>query len=53
MTGKTRNYTDDFKKQIVALRQSGKSVAEIAREYNLAKSTVCKWVGDFNYTGSF
>ena len=26
MAGKTKNYTDDFKKQIVALKQSGKSL---------------------------
>jgi transposase len=37
MAGKTKNYTDDFKKQIVALKQSGKSTSEISIEYELAK----------------
>lgn len=53
MAGKKQNYTDDFKIKIVELRKSGKSSAEIAREYQLAKSTVSKWVSDFNSTGSF
>ena len=30
MAGKFKNYTEDFKKQIVALRQSGKPAAEIS-----------------------
>ena len=53
MAGKAKNYTEDFKKQIVALRQSGKPAAEISREYGIAKSTVCKWVSDYSNTGSF
>ncbi len=53
MAGKTRNYTDDFKKQIVALRQSGKPAADIAKEYQIAKSTVIKWANDFSSSGSF
>ena len=53
MAGKTKNYTDDFKKQIVALKQSGKSTAEISSEYGLPKSTIIKWVSDYSKTGSF
>ena len=53
MAGKTKNYTDDFKKQIVALKQSGKSTSEISIEYELAKSTIIKWVSDYSKTGSF
>lgn len=53
MAGKTVNYTEEFKKQIVSLRQNGKSVSEISREYNIAKSTVVKWHKDYNNTGSF
>ncbi|BDT03740.1 transposase [Spiroplasma ixodetis] len=29
------SYTDEFKKQIVALYQSGKSVSCLAKEYNV------------------
>ncbi len=53
MGGKTKNYTEDLKKQIVALRQNGKPAAQIAREYQLAKSTVVKWVNDYSNSGSF
>ena len=53
MAGKTQNYTDEFKKQIVALKQNGKSTAEISREYNIAKSTIIKWTNDFTKSGSF
>ncbi len=53
MAGKTKNYTDDFKKQIVALKQSGKTTAEISSEYGLPKSTIIKWVSDYSKTGSF
>ena len=53
MAGKTKNYTEEFKKQIVALYQNGKSSIEIAREYEIAKSTVSKWVNNYKNTGSF
>lgn len=53
MAGKTRNYTDEFKKQIVALKQNGKSTSELAREYQIAKSTIVKWTNDYKNTGSF
>ena len=53
MPGKIRNYTEEFKKQIVSLYQNGKSVATIASEYDIGKSTVSKWVKDYNNSGSF
>ena len=53
MPGKTRNYTEEFKKQIVSLYQNGKSAASISAEYDIGKSTVAKWVKDFNNSGSF
>lgn len=48
-----KHYTDEFKKQIVALRNNGKTVGDISREYNVAKSTINKWVSDYGNTGSF
>ena len=53
MAGKTRNYTEEFKRQIVSLVKSGKSLGSIAKEYGVAKSSVTKWVRDFNNSGSF
>ena len=53
MAGKTRNYTEEFKRQIVSLVKSGKSPSSIAKEYGVAKSSVTKWVRDFNNSGSF
>lgn len=53
MAGKTRNYTDDFKKQIVALQENGKSSLELSKEYSIAKSTITKWISDYKSTGSF
>ncbi len=47
MAGKTRNYTDEFKRQIVELAKNGKSSGSIA------KSSVTKWVRDFKNSGSF
>lgn len=53
MSGKARNYTDEFKLQIVSLIKNGKSSSMIAKEYGIAKSSVTKWVRDFNKSGSF
>ncbi len=53
MSGKTRNYTDEFKRQIVMLVKSGKSSNSVAKEYGIAKSSVTKWMRDFNNSGSF
>lgn len=39
--------------KIVSLVQSGKSTHDVSREYNIAKSTVCKWVMDFSSSGFF
>ncbi|MEG1286317.1 MAG: IS3 family transposase [Romboutsia sp.] len=50
---KSKNYTEDFKKQIVALKINGKSTTEISTEYKVAKSTIIKWLNDYNNSGSF
>lgn len=42
-------YDDDFKKQVVrAYISSGRSSAEIAADYNIAKSTVTQWVKKYH-----
>ena len=48
-----KHYQEDFKKQIVALYNNGKSLADINREYGIAKSTIKTWVERYNDSGSF
>ena len=37
MAGKTKNYTDEFKKQIVKLAKSGRSANSIAKDYGVSE----------------
>jgi transposase len=43
-------YTEEFKKQIVALRLQGRGCKELSKEYGLGKNTVTDWVKEL--TGS-
>lgn len=47
-----RNYTEEFKKQMVDLYNAGKPRAEIAREYELTPSALDRWISRINRTGS-
>jgi transposase len=47
------SYTDEFREQIVKLVLSGKPVAQIVKEYGIAKQTINSWVSKYNNTGSF
>ena len=53
MSNKSKRYTKEFKMQIVELVNNGKAPVEIVEEYNIARSTVSKWVNDYNNSGSF
>lgn len=48
-----RKFTDEFKKQMVGLYNSGKPSSEIIKEYELTPSTFHKWVQQYKQTGSF
>lgn len=48
-----KDYNDDFKKQIISLFRNGKSVSEISKEYDIGRSTIYKWVYQFENSGSF
>lgn len=39
-----KQYTDEFKKTLVELYNSGKSLADLSREYDISKSTVTVWI---------
>lgn len=47
-----REYTEEFKKQVVGLYNSGKPRGEIIREYELTGTAFDRWVGRINKTGS-
>ncbi|BET39183.1 hypothetical protein SAP269_17720 [Spiroplasma ixodetis] len=47
------SYSDEFKKQIVALYQSGKSVSCLAKEYNITISATYNWIKKFTNSGIF
>lgn len=48
-----REYSDEFKMQMVRLYQSGKTQSELVAEYELTKSTLYKWIKQATTTGSF
>lgn len=48
-----KRYEEEFKKQIVSLFNNGKALADINREYGVAKSTVKTWIERYNKTESF
>ncbi len=47
-----RDFTEDFKHQMVKLYNSGKPKADIVREYDLTASALNRWIQRINETGS-
>lgn len=47
-----RQFTEDFKRQIVALVDSSKPPAEVMREYDLGKSTLDRRIQRLHACGS-
>lgn len=39
-----KQYTDEFRNTLVDLYNSGKSLADLSREYGISKSTVTVWI---------
>ena len=48
-----RNFTEEFKAQMVKLYNSGKTIVEIVKEYDLTRSAFMNWIQKYNKTGSF
>ena len=44
MARKRRTFTEEYKAEVVALVQSGRSVAGVARDLGLTESAVTRWV---------
>lgn len=53
MPKKRRTFSTEFKKQVVALYENGKSRQEIVREYELSASALDRWIMQFQQSGSF
>lgn len=54
MTRRTRrNFTPEFKEQLVQLHLHGKPRAEIVKEYDLTPSAFDRWVKQHQNSGSF
>ena len=53
MSAKRRTFSTDFKKQVVALYENGKSRQDIVEEYELTASALDRWIKQFRHTGSF
>ena len=47
-----REFTEEFKQQMVQLFNSGKPRSEVAREYDLTPSALNNWIKRINATGS-
>ncbi len=47
-----RHFSEEFKKQLIQLYNSGKPRSEILREYDLNPSTFDNWAKRINSTGS-
>ena len=50
---KRREFTPEFKSNIVKLYNNGKPRSELIREYDLSSSALADWINKFNNTGSF
>ena len=53
MSKKQPTYNEEFKKQIVNLYKSGKPAMEIAKEYDISKTTLYTWARYYESSGSF
>jgi len=53
MNKKQPTYTADFKRKIAELRENGKSINAIQREYGMAKATIYNWYAQYKTSGSF
>ena len=48
-----REFTYEFKEQLVQLYLNGKSKSDIVREYDLTPSSLNRWISQHQQSGSF
>ena len=46
-------YPEEMKRKVVALANNGKKIKDIIDEYWMSRSTLHKWIKDYNNSGSF
>jgi len=51
--GRQARYTDEFKRQIVNLQATGRSIGELSREYGISKASISTWCKQNSTSGSF
>jgi transposase len=51
--GARKYYTEEFKRQIVELKLSGRSAGELEREYKVTKTSIKAWVSQYANSGQF
>lgn len=51
MVMKRKQYTKEFKRQILELREQGKSVREISSEYGIRESLIYRWKKEYGKIG--
>jgi transposase len=49
----SKTYTEDFKRQIAQLRENGRTISDISREYGLSKSAISTWHKQYVTSGAF
>ena len=53
MKRQVKSYTDEFKRQIVEIFKSGRTVNEISGEYGISTTTVRDWTRQHSNSGKF
>ena len=48
-----KDYTDEFREQIVKLKQGGKTNKELSRTYGISRTSITNWVRMHGNSGSF
>ncbi|RLI80963.1 hypothetical protein DRP07_08295 [Archaeoglobales archaeon] len=48
MSKKRKKYTREFKISVITELDSGKTIAQVSREYNLHPSMVIRWKKEYN-----
>ena len=51
--GARKYYTEEFKRQIVGLKQSGRGIGELSKEYKVTVTSIREWERQLSNSGTF